>query len=203
MSDIDFAGSTGGPKGGGNGRGLADDDTPQSPKEMISAAADTVKQEAASLASSVQDKAQDQIQGKKQVASKTMADFASAIRHAGDELAAQDQSAVGRVVKQAADGLEHMSRTVSEKRPEELLDAVRDFGRSNPTAFMAASVLLGVALGRFAKSSETHRANDRPASGQSETPTDRSAGQESGAYPGASYEPMPEPRTWSPSGAEG
>jgi hypothetical protein len=60
------------------------------------------------------------------------------------------------VVKQAADGLEQISRTVSEKRPEELLDAVREFGRRNPTAFIAGSVLLGVALGRFARSSESH-----------------------------------------------
>jgi hypothetical protein len=129
---------------------------------MVTAAAATVKQEVATFASTVQDKAQDKIEDKKQVATKTMADFATAIRHAGDELAQHDQTAVGRVVKQAADGLEHLTRTVSEKRPEELLDAVREFGRSNPTAFIAGSVLLGVALGRFARSSETHKSDDQP-----------------------------------------
>jgi hypothetical protein len=128
----------------------------QSPKDMVGAAAGVVKQEVATFASSVQDKAVDKIADRKDAASETLGAFASAIRHAGNELAQQDQSVAGRVVKQAADSLEHLSRTVSEKRPEDLLGAVREFGRSNPTAFIAGSVLLGVALGRFARSSESH-----------------------------------------------
>jgi hypothetical protein len=127
-----------------------------SPKELLGAAAGAVKQEVATFASAVQDKAIDKIADRKDGATETLGAFANAIRHAGDELAQQDQSLAGRVAKQAADGLEHLSRTVSEKRPEELLDAVREFGRRNPTAFIAGSVLLGVALGRFARSSETH-----------------------------------------------
>lgn len=162
MSEFGTTGPTGGTMGAGNGQTPAGSDTAPSPKEMVTAAAATVKQEVASFASSVQDKAQDKIEDKKQVATKTMGDFASAIRLAGDELAQHDQSAVGRIVKQAADGLEHLTRTVSEKRPEELLDAVRQFGRSNPTAFIAGSVLLGVALGRFARSTEVHKSDDPP-----------------------------------------
>jgi hypothetical protein len=131
-------------------------ETDASPKEMLSAATATVKQEAASFASSVQEKAKDQFDDRKGVATKTLDDFANAIRHAGDELAQNDQSTVGRVAKHAADGLEQLSRSVSDKRPEELLDAVREFGRSNPTAFIAGSVLVGIALGRFARSSENH-----------------------------------------------
>lgn len=131
-------------------------DAAQSPKELLGAAAGAVKQEVATFAASVQDKAVDKIAERKETAAESLGAFANAIRHAGDELAQQDQSVAGRVVKQAADGLEHLSRTVSEKRPEELLGAVRDFGRSNPVAFLAGSVLLGVALGRFARSSESH-----------------------------------------------
>jgi hypothetical protein len=128
----------------------------QSPKELLTAAAGTVKEEVATFASTVQEKAVEKIADRKGAATETLGAFANAIRHAGDELAQQDQSLAGRVVKQAADGLEQISRTVSEKRPEELLDAVREFGRRNPTAFIAGSVLLGVALGRFARSSESH-----------------------------------------------
>ena len=161
MSDIGITGANGGMRSEGNGSSQADGDSAQSPKEMVAAAASTLKQEVATFASSVQDKAQGQVEDKKQIATKTMGDFASAIRHAGEELAQHDQSAVGRVVKHAADGLEQLTRTVSEKRPEELLDAVREFGRSNPTAFIAGSVLLGVALGRFARSTENHQLDDR------------------------------------------
>lgn len=168
MPEIGTNGSNEGNRAASNGGAAGLSDGGPSPKDMASAAAATVKQEVATFASSVQDKAQDQIEDKKQIATKTMGDFASAIRSAGEELAQHDQTAVGRVVKQAADGLEHFTRTVSEKRPEELLDTVREFGRSNPTAFIAGSVLLGIALGRFARSSETHKSGDQPTYVQSQ-----------------------------------
>jgi len=132
-----------------------------SPQQTLGAAAGAVKQEVATFAASVQDKAAETVAERKDTASETLGAFANAIRHAGDELAQQDQSLAGRMVKQAADGLEQVSRTISDKRPEELLSAVRDFGRRNPTAFIAGSVLLGVALGRFARSSETHAQDSR------------------------------------------
>jgi hypothetical protein len=59
-----------------------------------------------------------------------------------------------RLVSRAAEGLEDVSRTLADKRPSEMVDGLRDFGRRNPTAFLAGSVLLGVALGRFLRSSK-------------------------------------------------
>ena len=149
MSKTDYGAPGGAPPASGDGA--------QSPKALLDAAAGAVKQEVGAVAASVQEKAADKIADRKDTATETLGAFANAIRHAGDELAQQDQSLAGRVVKQAADGLEQLSRSVSEKRPEELLGAVRDFGRRNPTAFIAGSVLLGVALGRFARSSESRQ----------------------------------------------
>src|SRR5215218_5769588 len=105
----------------------ANADSPLSPdgdpsaKDMAGAAAGAVKQEVATFASSVQDKASEQLAERKDAAGETLGAFANAIRHAGDELAQQDQSLAGRMVKQAADGLEQVSRTISDKRPEDLL----------------------------------------------------------------------------------
>ena len=181
MSEIASAGQNGAGAGAVGDRDGADGGGKKSPKEMATAAASTVKQEVAAFASTVQDRAKDQIDGQKAAATETMAAFADAIRHAGDELSQHDQSMAGRVVKHAADGLEHLSRTVSEKRPEELLEAVRDFGRSNPTAFIAGSVLLGVALGRFARSSEAHT---------SDAPATYVQSQDFGPRPEASEEPF-------------
>jgi hypothetical protein len=129
------------------------DEGDRSPKNIAASAAHTLKQEAASFASDARDKAVSALEQQKQTATQTLDDFANAIRQAGDELAARDQSIATQVVRQAGDGLESFARSISEKRPEELLDAVRSFGRHNPTAFLAGSVLLGVALGRFLKSS--------------------------------------------------
>ena len=124
-----------------------------SPKETAAAAAQTVKQEVASFASSMQDRAKEEAEQKKQAATQTLGDFAAAIRKAGDDLAQHDRSVAGRLVKQAADGLEAFTQSMTDKQPEELLGAVRDFGRRNPLAFVGGALLVGVALGRFLRSS--------------------------------------------------
>jgi hypothetical protein len=121
---------------------------------MASAAMDKVAHDAKSLASEVQDKASETLDRQRQNIGGAITDFASAVRHAGDELARQDQSVAGRVVKQAADGLEHLSHSLSDKQPNELIDAAREFGRRNPVAFAAGAVLLGITLGRLVRSSE-------------------------------------------------
>ena len=61
-------------------------------------------------------------------------------------------------MKQAADGLESLSRNLADKDPGDLLNAVRDFGRRNPAAFIGGAVLVGVALGRFVRASEPDHA---------------------------------------------
>lgn len=153
MSNMDTAG--GSPGFDGQDTNQTAGKAAGSAKEMASAAAQTIKQEAASFAETAKEKAIDQVEQHKATATDALGDFANAIRTAGDQLS-QNQSLAGRVVKQAADGLEGLSRSVSQKRPEELLDAVRAFGRENPAAFLAGSVLVGLAIGRFARSSEHH-----------------------------------------------
>lgn len=141
---------------GATGAGRTNGD-PSSPKEMATSAAQTIKQEAASFAEAAQERARDRIDEGKEKASSSLGDFANAIRMAGDQLSRNDQTMAGRMVRQAADGLEGLSRSVAQKRPEELLDSVREFGRNNPAAFIAGSVLVGLALGRFVRSSEQHQ----------------------------------------------
>lgn len=123
-------------------------------KEMAAAAVGAVKQDATDLVSAAGDKAGEEIQHHKEGATKTLGDFAAAIRRAGDDLAQHDQTMAGKLVKQGADGLEGLTRSLSDKSPGELLDGVRDFGRKNPVAFIAGAVLVGLAVGRFARSSE-------------------------------------------------
>lgn len=125
-------------------------------KDIAAGALQTVKEEGADLALSVGEKAKDQFEHGKQTAVETMGDFATAIRRAGEDLAKHDQSMAARLVKQAADGLEGISRSLTDKSPEDMLHAARDFGRQNPIAFAAGAVLVGLALGRFVRSSETH-----------------------------------------------
>jgi F0F1-type ATP synthase membrane subunit b/b' len=93
--------------------------------------------------------------------------FASAIRAASDKLSEKQPGMVADLMDQAAGGLQGISEALQRKSSGEIVDAVRDFGRRNPMAFIAGSVLTGFALGRFAGSSATHRQRQgaRPAQG--------------------------------------
>lgn len=122
-------------------------------KQVASQVQGTVMQEAAQFASSAQDKVKEEANRRKETATEAINDFASAVRRAADELSQNDRSTAGQMISKAADGLEGLARTLSEKRPEELLQDVRAFGRSNPVAFAAGAALVGVALGRFLRSS--------------------------------------------------
>lgn len=124
-------------------------------KQVLGQAGQTLKNEAQSFASAAQERARAEALKRTETATRTLTDFANAIRRAGDELSAANQSPVARLVAQAADGLEGVATNLAGKQPEELLDAVRDFGRRNPIAFIGGAVLVGVALGRFVRASDT------------------------------------------------
>ena len=143
-----------------------------SAKDMATAASRAAKEDLTTVADFAGKKTREQIEHQKQAAVETLGEFANAIRHAGDELAQHDRTLAGRLVKQTADGLEQFSRSVADKRPEELLDVVRDFGRRNPMVFVAGSVLAGLALARFLRSSsdtETRTAPSHEADGGRES----------------------------------
>lgn len=123
-------------------------------KELIGQAGHTLKAEAQSFAHAAQDRVKAEAQRGTQAATKTLGDFANAVRRAGDELEQHDHSPASRLVRQAADGLESLSRNLADKEPGDLVNAVRDFGRRNPAAFIGGAVLVGLALGRFARASE-------------------------------------------------
>lgn len=123
-------------------------------RELIGQAGQTLKAEAKSFAHAAQDRVRFEASRGAQAGAKTLGDFANAVRRAGDELEQHDQSPASRLVRQAADGLESLSRNLADKEPGDLLNAVRDFGRQNPAAFIGGAVLVGLALGRLARASE-------------------------------------------------
>lgn len=129
-------------------------------KERLNQAGHALKGEAQSFAEEARSKATEKAETAKTQVGSTIHTFADAIRKAGDDLGDHDQTFAARLVREAADGLEGFSRALSEKRPEEMLDTVRDFGRRNPAAFVAGSVLVGLAVGRFFRASERHDGHD-------------------------------------------
>ncbi len=129
-------------------------------KELVGQAGHALKAEAQSFAGVAQERVKAEAQKGAQAGARTLGDFANAVRRAGDELAGADYSPASRLVQQAADGLESLSRSLADKEPGDLLNAVRDFGRKNPAAFIGGAVLVGLAVGRFARASEPHNDAD-------------------------------------------
>jgi F0F1-type ATP synthase membrane subunit b/b' len=124
-----------------------------SAREKLSEARRMAEEQARSIVDDAAHQARSYADTQKEMAARSLKDFADAVRNASDELGQRDQSLAARFVREAAGGLESLSQSVNSRSFDGMLDTVRDFARSNPTAFVAGSVLAGVAIGRFARAS--------------------------------------------------
>ena len=141
-----------------------------SANRVASDAVGAIKKDAMSMAEGARDEALARGEQIKSEAADGLHTFADAVRKARDELD-KDGSPVSGFVGQAADGLERLSRSLQNTSGPEMLESVREFGRRNPMSFVAASVLAGIALGRFAQSSSRHA--QRPSARAGPTPIRR------------------------------
>ncbi len=126
-------------------------------KRLTGEAWSAAKDVGADAASAAQHEAEAQGDRLKDETSGELDAFASAIRAASDKLSEKQPGMVADLMDQAAGGLQGMSQALQRNSSGEIVDAIRDFGRSNPMAFIAGSVLTGFALGRFAGSSAPQR----------------------------------------------
>jgi len=139
----------------------------QAATEVLHDARDSVKEKVSEYASQAKDAVAEATEGAQQNLSGSLSAFAGAMRAASDHLAGSDQGPVSKLVSDAAGGLERLSTSLKEKSFEDVLDEVRSFGRDNSAAMFAGSIIAGVALARFVKSSAppaTHSPSepDRP-----------------------------------------
>lgn len=122
-------------------------------KEQVGQARQRVKGEAATFAQSAREKAVGALEERQHQVTGAIGDFANAIRRASDDLNVNNQGMAAQLLTRGADSLEGLSRTIDGKTPGEMLNAVRDFGRRHPAAFIGGAVLVGLAVGRFVRSS--------------------------------------------------
>jgi hypothetical protein len=112
---------------------------------------ESLAESALSAAEHARSAASEKIEEQKKAASRSIDSFAQAVRRASDELQDQDQTAAAQLIQQAAGGLESLSRTLSNQSLGDMINTVRDFGRRNPVALAGGAALLGLALGRVAR----------------------------------------------------
>jgi hypothetical protein len=135
-------------------------DNTESIAQDVRRAAEAAKQQGAEAFSQVSEQAARYADREKEVVGEHLQEFARAVRHAGDELGRRDQTMGSQLVREAASGLESLSRSVSGSSIRDMLGSVREFGRANPAAFIGGAVLAGLALGRFARASGSRAPND-------------------------------------------
>ena len=129
-------------------------------KRKGAAAYEQIKEGARSLGDEAKERASRLAEDQKVAVTEHLEAFASAVKRAGEDLSERDHTMAAQVVRQAANGLESLSRSVNGASFEDMVDSVRNFGRSNPAAFIGGAVLAGLALGRFARASGHRSASD-------------------------------------------
>ena len=114
---------------------------------------EAIKQKAADLTSEAKDAASEQAENVQRNISSSLSDLAGAMRAASDYLANSSHRDASKFVLDAASGVERFSSTLNAKPFTEVLGELRSFSRDNSAVLIAGSVLAGLAMGRFLKSS--------------------------------------------------
>lgn len=125
----------------------------QAATETFHDAKDELSQKAGEYVSEAKSALFEKAEGTQRDIGSNLKAFGGALRAASEHLANNDQRSASKFVLQAAGGLESLSTSLKNKPLEEVLSEIRDFGRGNSGALIAGSVLAGLALGRFIKTS--------------------------------------------------
>ena len=144
-------------------------------KRVLHDAQDAVTQKASEVATEAKDALLGQAADKQKDIGASLGAFGGALRAASDHLANSDQRSAATMMLDAAGGLERLSSSLRSKPIEEVLGELRDYGRNNTTALMVGSVVAGLALGRFLKSTSAGDENPEARSDSDESREDRTA----------------------------
>jgi len=116
-----------------------------------------VRKRAGEAAGAAQSEAMKRAEGAKASVADEMADVASALRTARDEM--RDRSMAGKAFGWAAESLESTASAIRNREPEDLMNELGAFARRNPAMFLGGAALLGFAVSRFALSSARRSAD--------------------------------------------
>lgn len=135
----------------------SDVNAPRSTSSDTKAAADdlanSAKSTAQDLAHGASSKAADAAHKAQANAATEMKDVASALRHAAEDL--RQGSPQERTLSQIANGIADASEAIRDKDLGEIVSDMGTFARRNPAVFLGGAALLGFAVTRFAKASDS------------------------------------------------
>ncbi|CCV15396.1 hypothetical protein [Mesorhizobium sp. STM 4661] len=154
----------------------------QTATETLHDARDELTRKAGDYASEAKQALFNKAEGTQRDVSANLSAFGGALRAASEHLANSDQRTASKFVLDAAGGLERLSSSVKDKPFEEVLGEIQSFGRDNPGALIAGSVLAGLALGRFIKSAPQSASAEAARQSQTDwaSPNGNETGQDAG-----------------------
>jgi hypothetical protein len=152
-------------------------------KETAGHVKDSAKQalgQGQEVAGQAMDKAKDtvksQLSSQKEKAVSTLGNFTDALHQTGDQLRQSGQGVFGGYADSLADQIDRAVSYLRENDIDDLTAQVEGFARRQPALFIGGSFVLGVALARFLKSSQSGASYQNGASYSSTLPTPASAG---------------------------
>ncbi|MER8974360.1 MULTISPECIES: hypothetical protein [unclassified Mesorhizobium] len=164
----------------------------QTATEALHDARDEITRKAGDYASEAKQALFNKAEGTQRDVSANLKAFGGALRAASEHLANNDQRTASKFALDAAGGLERLSSSLKDKPFDEVLGEIQSFGRENSGALIAGSVLAGLALGRFIKSSPPSAQTGAPGqSGTGRAPETGPSSNESGWRSAEAVEPAP------------
>jgi gas vesicle protein len=121
-------------------------------KQTARRAGQAIREQASTFASEIGHELSKNVEDQKRRGLEAVRSFAGAVNTAAQELEQQSPQ-VARYVRDAAEGLQSLTRNIEGRNLNDLVRSATDLARSNPTLFMMGAVAAGFALARFMKSS--------------------------------------------------
>jgi hypothetical protein len=106
----------------------------------------------------------------------------SDLRNIGEELRKQGKDTPARFADQAAGRVERVGSYLAESDADRMLRDIEDFGRRQPLAVLAGSMVLGIVAARFLKASSSRRYQSRVAPSNGAAPAVRPATFDAGEH---------------------
>jgi len=146
-------------------------DVTQQAKDQVKDLASQAKDQTVEMAHQAQDQVTNLVARQKEQAAARLGGLAGALHDAGKQLEQKDADGFGRYAHRAADQVDKVSRYLRDKDLPALVRDTEGFARRHPDLFLGGSLVAGVLLARFLKSSA-----DRQADWARERPTGRPQG---------------------------
>lgn len=131
-------------------------------QEKAQQAAGQAQEKAQQAAGQVQDRVREQIDQRSSEAAEQIREQGSDLRSVGESLRNEGKDGPAKAADRLADYAEKVGSYLSEKDSHALLSDAEDFGRKQPWAVAAGSLVLGFAASRFLKASSSERYQSHP-----------------------------------------